>query len=181
MTQANKLIESCITREYLKHIIHYDHATGVFTWNNPTSRKFKTGHLAGHIAHTYSGKRYLRITICNRKYLAHRLAFLYMLGRFPYDDTDHEDGNGLNNEWLNLRDATGSDNNRNQRLIETNTSGFCGVTWNKASSKWRAQVFIGTKNINLGAYDCKQEAIDRRKAANIEYGFDSNHGTQRPL
>lgn len=54
---------------------------------------------------------------------------------------DHEDGDGLNNRWGNLRQSTQSQNTSNSRLSKANTSGFKGVVLEKG--KWRAKV---TKN-----------------------------------
>ena len=62
-------------------------------------------------------------------------------------DIDHADGNGLNNCRLNLRPATRSQNNANQRLSVRNRSGFKGVYWSRAARKWAAQ--LGRKYLGL--------------------------------
>lgn len=53
---------------------------------------------------------------------------------------DHIDHDGLNNRRSNLRVATHAQNRRNSRVNTNNTSGFKGVSWHKASGKWRAKV-----------------------------------------
>lgn len=66
---------------------------------------------------------------------------------------DHKDGNGLNNIRSNLRLATNSQNQQNRHHLSLNTSGFRGVTWNKASAKWQAQIKHQGKNFYLGVFD----------------------------
>lgn len=67
-------------------------------------------------------------------------------------DTDHVDGNGLNNTRSNLRVATRSQNNRNQRLASHNTSGHKGVSWHKKDKRWRACIHVNNKYVHLGHF-----------------------------
>ena len=69
-----------------------------------------------------------------------------------YDDNNAE----------NLRWATRSENQYNQTLQTKSTSGFKGVTFHKASGKWRAVIVINKKNIHLGSFETKEEAIEAR-------------------
>lgn len=73
---------------------------------------------------------------------------------------DHIDGNGLNNVRSNLRRATIQQNSFNQRLRSGKVSGikYKGVTWNKESNKYQAQVMKNGKNFNLGRFTCPVEA-----------------------
>ncbi len=54
--------------------------------------------------------------------------------------TDHGDGDGLNNQRLNLRTCTHAENNRNVGLSKNNTSGYKGVVFDKRRSKWYARI-----------------------------------------
>ena len=65
-------------------------------------------------------------------------------------DTDHIDGDGLNNQRKNLRACTHSENSCNRGKQKNNTSGFKGVTWNKTGKTWQAQIKVKNKYIYLG-------------------------------
>ena len=73
-------------------------------------------------------------------------------------DTDHIDGDGLNNRRSNLRTATRSQNMRNRPKQENNKSGFKGVCWSKRDNKWRAYIQVGRKSIHLGYFDAIEDA-----------------------
>ena len=72
--------------------------------------------------------------------------------------TDHINGNGLDNCKENLRICTKEENARNKAIHRRNTSGYKGVTWNKFNKKWMAQIRIGRKNIYLGYFIDKEKA-----------------------
>lgn len=61
-------------------------------------------------------------------------------------DTDHINGDGLDNQRKNLRVCTHAQNLANRLKQKDNTSGFKGVYWSKDRKKWMAQVrFHGKK------------------------------------
>lgn len=72
--------------------------------------------------------------------------------------TDHRDHDGLNNRRENLRPATRTQNNANQRLRRDSSSGFKGVTWHKRADRWEAQIKSGRRKIYLGLFDSIEEA-----------------------
>ena len=126
-----------ITQSNLKKILHYNPDDGFFTWKININ-KVKVGDLAG-----YTNKRnYIRIRAEGRRYMAHRLAWLYMKGEWPRNEIDHIDHVRSNNKWNNLREATHQENSKNQKLHKTNTSGFTGVCWDKGRSEWIAQIML---------------------------------------
>lgn len=82
-------------------------------------------------------------------------------------DVDHVDGNGLDNRRANLRVATRSQNQWNQRLRIDNTSGYKGVHWDKAEGKWKARIRLNGTRISLGYYgtlDAAHEAYAKASA-----------------
>ena len=165
-----------ITQERLKELLHYCPETGVFTWLDYIGRvnnQTKPGDTAGSLD-KLSG--YIRITVLGKAYRAHRLAFLYMTGSFPKDNTDHVNQVKHDNRWENIRDVTQAENTKNISMHKDNKSGFTGVYWCKRSIKWVSCVRVEGKLKNLGYFISLDKAIEARKKANIKYGFHPNHG-----
>ena len=69
----------------------------------------------------------------------HRAIFFNYHGWWP-DEVDHIDGNRYNNDINNLRAATRKQNTQNAKLRKDNVVGIKGISWHKASKKWRIQV-----------------------------------------
>lgn len=84
---------------------------------------------------------------------------------------DHINGNKLDNNVNNLRYATKRENSRNAKLSKANTSGVKGITFDKKSKKWLAQIMINGRNIYIGRFrnieDAKQARVNK---ANIAFG-----------
>lgn len=169
-----------VTAARVRELLSYDLSTGEFRWKVSRGTK-KARSIAGY-EYTYGcGKKYWLIRVDGKMYQAHRLAWLVTHGEFPPEQIDHIDGNGLNNRLENLRAVSDSENKRNLRKYSNNTSGVSGVIWHKASQKWLAQIKVNRKNIHLGSFIDKSEAVAARKAAEAKYNFHENHGTERPL
>jgi hypothetical protein len=76
-----------------------------------------------------------------------------------YEQTDHIDGNGLNNCRSNLRAATNSQNHANTpKYIGVYSSQYKGVFWDKLRKKWRAKIYCNKKQYYLGLYADEVEA-----------------------
>ena len=80
-------------------------------------------------------------------------------------DTDHINGDKLDNRRSNLRTATRSENNFNTPPPITNRSGFKGVWWHDGQKRWWAHIQINGKRSHLGSFTTKEEAINARKIA----------------
>lgn len=161
-----------ITQSELKELLHYDPDTGLF---------LRCGKKVGRVLNCGSKKRYIGISLKSKTYRAHRLAWLYVYGKFPSGDIDHINGNGFDNRIKNLRDVDRQTNMRNSRRKSTNKSGVTGVTWDSKRLKWYASIMVGYKTISLGRHDDIKDAIAARKNAELKYGFHPNHGSDRPL
>ena len=144
-----------ITKKRLKDVLSYNAETGIFTWNvNLRGKAAKIGFVAG----TPSIRGSVHITVDGKKYLAHRLVWLYIYGEFPDDMLDHIDGNPLNNKITNLRECNNTQNGRNRLAQNNNTSGFKGVSWHKTRGKWRASITLHGKHHHIGHFDSAEKA-----------------------
>lgn len=156
------MVSGNLTQERLKELFSYDAETGVF------KRFRKLGpkkNIAGHVATT--GHR--QIMIDNKLYMAHRLAWLYVYGRFPETLLDHINRNPDDNRICNLRLATSSQNQENTKTRIDNLCGYKGITFCKKENKWRARISKHGKTNDLGRFSSIDLAIQARKQAEDKY------------
>ena len=106
-----------LTINRLKEVLRYDAETGLFTWIVRTSNRVKIGSVAGTLVCGY-----LSIHIDGERFQAHRLAWFYMKGNWPYAQLDHRNGVRSDNRWNNLREAPGSLNHENLRRARADNS-----------------------------------------------------------
>jgi hypothetical protein len=140
--------------ERLREILSYNPETGVFTWLVSTSNRVRVGSVAG----TMQNRGYQQMTVDNRRYLAHRLVWLYVHGEWPPTDIDHINGVRNDNRLANLRLATNTQNQANSRKRADNTSGFKGVCWDARDHKWKAHLHVNGRQRHLGYFDCPAAA-----------------------
>lgn len=79
-------------------------------------------------------------------------------------DTDHINGNKLDNRVENLRVCSRAENKHNIGLISTNKSGYKGVSFNSHAGKWMAQILVNGEHRYLGLYT---DPIEAAKAYNL--------------
>ena len=126
----------------------------------------------GDVVNTSSSSGYYIVGIDKKKYLIHRLIFLYHRGYLTKGLLlDHIDGNKTNNRIENLREVTKSQNAHNSKLRVDNTSGVKGVAWDELTQKWCSRIKLNRKTYYFGFYDTIEEA----KAAAIA-GRNELHG-----
>lgn len=75
-------------------------------------------------------------------------------------DTDHKDGDGLNNQKHNLRNCTRSQNLANKKSRPGSVSKYIGVHKgnNKKKEFWRAQLRKNGKSIHVGCFATEEQA-----------------------
>jgi hypothetical protein len=102
--------EKALSHSLLLDLLEYKESTGEFFWkeNRRGRGGIKKGDLAGTISDGYK-----IITINGHKYKAHRIAWFYMTGRWPYPVVDHINRNKLDNRFENLRETTVKENTIN--------------------------------------------------------------------
>jgi len=169
-----------LTAKEARRLFLYNKKTGSLIWKIRPSNAIQSGTIAGSL-HSNGTKNYLKVCVNGRRIKAHRVIWLFVTGAWPEHEVDHENGDGTDNRWKNLRQATHLENGKNQRQRSDNTSGHTGVTWNRKNKCWIAQITHNKKNIYLGSFKKKKKALDARKEAEVERGFHKNHGSKRPL
>jgi hypothetical protein len=157
--------ENILTQERLKELLSYDPETGVFVWVKQVSSRALLGGVAG------SNRRdgYRRIKIDRAEFLTHRLAWLYMTGAFPPNETDHINMDKSDNRFFNLRAVTHSENQHNKGKQKNNKSGFKGVSYYKQTQKWYAAIKLNAVKKSLGYFLTPEEASAAYLAAQRIY------------
>lgn len=148
-----------ITAEELRRLLSYDAQTGLFTWLTGQRQNKIAGHSHG----------YVRISIKNRLYCAHRLAWLYIYGEWPKKELDHINRIKNDNRIVNLRESTRSENAQNVIAHKDNASGVRGILWDKSRCKWVAELTIDGKLVFKQRFNSKEEAATARKQAEEQY------------
>ena len=174
---------TALTQELLRELLVYDSITGEFIWKRRDRRHFPSdraygawnSNFAGVTAGGINPKGYRTISVFNRRYRAHRLAFLYMTGYFPVE-TDHIHGVRDDNRWSEIRDVTRAENQKNLSLPTTNTSGQIGISWSKDRGRWEAYIHVNGKRKSLGRFIDFDDACTARKEAEAAYGYHPGHG-----
>jgi HNH endonuclease/AP2 domain len=153
-----------ITQAELKEVLEYNPDTGVFTWKKTVNSRA----VAGSVAGGKNTEGYINLKINRKNYQAHRLAYLYMTGNFPENFIDHINHTKDDNRWVNLRDATNSQNQANAKKPITNKSGYKGARWHKTNKRWCAEIRYMKKKMHLGYYTTPEEASEAYKKKAIE-------------
>ena len=154
-----------LTRARLKQVLHYDPKTGVFTRLVRPPNQTQAGSIAGWI----NPKGYRDIRVDGRSYRAHRLAWFYMTGKWSRTDLDHINRDKTDNRFVNLREATRSQNSVNSKISSNNTSGVRGVYFDKRKKKFRAQVVVNGKCIAIGLHRTVEDAAKVATALRKKY------------
>jgi hypothetical protein len=149
-----------LTQDELKRRLRYEPETGEFYWLVTRSKRRFAGKRAGRTM----VQGYCIISIDKRSYYAHRLAWLYVHGRWPTAEIDHINDDPADNRLANLREATHAENIRNSRQGRWRSPGMRGVIATKGGA-WRAQIKVNGRNLHLGTFKDLADAQAARRAA----------------
>ena len=160
MSAPNPAGRKSLTPERLRELLHYDPETGRFIWRIPRQGTSGVGSIAGRIN---PGNGYIDICIDYRRYLGHRLAWIYMTGEWPKNDVDHRDRVRVNNVWSNLREATRAQNLANASKPKDGATPFKGIQ--KNGKGWQAVIMVRGVRKCLGTYATPEKAADAYRHA----------------
>ncbi|AIX48826.1 hypothetical protein PSNIH1_00390 [Pantoea sp. PSNIH1] len=158
--------ELSLTSKFLNECLIYCPETGVFTWkqrpeghfNNLRSLNAWNARNSNKQAGAITKLGYIAISINNKLFFAHRLAWFMHYGFWPQHQIDHINRNKQDNSIDNLRDVSASQNLFNRGSMSNNTSGINGVGYCKTTKKWCS--YFGRKRI--GRFGTMEEAIQSR-------------------
>jgi len=156
-----------INQARLRELLHYDPATGHFTWLVQPNGRVTLGSRAG----TRSARRGCReIKVDGELYQAGRLAFLWMTGHWPTEMIDHANHDRDDNRWSNLREADRSHNAANQRRWRDKTWNLPKGVYSKGD-RYYARIKVGQQSVHLGGFSTAEDAhLAYLHAADTFYG-----------
>lgn len=129
---------------------------------------------AGTIAGSAAGKRYRYVYFKGQTYLVHRLVYFMAYGVDPEQMlVDHIDGDPLNNNPVNLRLATPTQNMTNQQIpVRKTFSGIRGVHRSStAKHPFAVHMRINGRQRHLGCFKTVDEASEFAELARaMAYG-----------
>jgi len=102
------------------------------------------------------------------KYIGEKYVYMHRLILEPKEgyQTDHIDGNGLNNQKYNLRYVTKRQNQWNRHRAKGR---FKGLSKDKRRGTFRANIFVNGKQKYLGEFKTEEEAAKKYNEAALTY------------
>lgn len=180
--------------EMMRMLLDYDPEAGTLTWRERTTAMLppsKAGAKRTMALHEWNARFAAKpalTTLHSQGYvcgsvngyhcLAHRAAWVVFHGQWP-NFIDHINGNKADNRIVNLRAVSRVENQRNLKLMRSNTSGVSGVGVSLNGSRWLARIWDGNKQVSLGVFDTFDEAVAARRAAESRLGYHPNHGRRK--
>lgn len=159
---VNKDKESLVSAEKVRSLLSYNPETGVFLRNKPFGR-YKAGLPAGHLM--FNGYRVIRIG--EFKFLAGRLAWLYVHGEWPPHEIDHINRNQDDNRISNLRAATREENSWNSNKFGRNSTGEEFI--HKSRNGYRVRLIRNQETIFDKRFKSLDNAIIERNAMIVNF------------
>lgn len=150
-----------LTEHRLRELLSYDAASGALRWRRSRGRA-----NAGDAAGVVNAHGYVVVRVDGMLYPAHRLAWLWTTGQTPPRYIDHANGDRADNRWTNLREATQTQNNANQKRRSDNKTGFKGAM-RTSRGRFRAEIRVHGRSRYLGTFDTPEAAHAAYVAAAI--------------
>ena len=150
-------------RAWIFNHLDYNPETGEFVW-----MKGRQGVKIGDKAGTVVTGGYIAITIDGKRFMAHRLAWLYCVRRWPLYGIDHLNGNRADNRIVNLQDVPQVVNMEHRVQGPFKLSDLpVGVDLNNGA--YRARKRFGTVRLAKGGFLTPEAALECIEKWTAEY------------
>lgn len=175
MTAFSKSAE--VTVETLHELLSINVETGDLTWKGRGPEWFTDSKSHGLWNQRYAGGRafatqhergYLHGFILGRQFLAHRVVWAMVHGKWPSAQIDHINGAKSDNRPANLREASASQNQWNKGVRKDSASRSKGVYFDADRDKWVAEIRSNGRKRFLGRFADQSDAIAAYARASAE-------------
>ena len=147
-----------LTHTKLKKLLLYNLKSGNLIWRSGRCRKRRAGAVRSD--------GYLKISIDNQVYTAHKLVWFYEHGSFPKGKLRFIDRNKRNTRIENLEEFF--------TKLKKFSNNIPGVTYFPLTKEWRVNIKVKNRVLFLGRFKDKTDAVVARKEGEITYGFRLN-------
>jgi hypothetical protein len=168
------MIGSLPPPETVKKLLHYNPETGQLFWKQ-RGRDFFKSERDWKIWNTKNANKeaflsrnshgYVKGSIFDRTLIAHRVIWAIQTGEWPEHEIDHINRQRADNRWINLREATSSQNKTNVSSRQNSSSKYIGVSWCETRKIWQASIRKAEKKKHLGRFSCEIDAAKAYDAA----------------
>ena len=145
---------------------------GVLIWKTRPRGAWRAK-IGGTAGHARDNSREVRIR--GYIYREHHLIWLWAHGRYPINEIDHIDHDGMNNHPSNLREVSRKVNQQNRSIQRNNKSGFQGVHWNKRHQRWRVDIRKPGGGQHARTFVNLDDAIEHAIETYKDFGYHPNH------
>ena len=158
----------------VRDLLDYEPVSGFLTWkwrdlkycSSEQSQAAVNARIAGKRAFTaINTGGYYQGAILRTQCLAHRVIWVWMTGGLPDDCIDHINRDVLDNSWMNLRQATRSQNQANRSAYNGSASRYLGVS--RRGDKWSARITANYRDDHLGTFLTEMDAAKAYDAAAV--------------
>lgn len=176
-----------ITKEYLNECFNINFQSGEIYWKERPRKHFTTDVKFNNWNKRFSGKvatrdtkcPYIRVMLDGKYHTAHKIITIcyYADSEVAGCVVDHFNKNKKDNRISNLRICKQTENMKNLKLYDNNSSGISGVSFIQASSTWLVEISNGGRENRIRKYFKDLfEACCARKSLELKYDYAKGHG-----